>query len=83
MELNKGDSDYTTLDNAEMLAGIPAFYEERATAFDDSTNVFVTYYRQSSLRYAWEVWKKTGNIDATMSGIPYYYDITAFFNVKF
>ncbi|MBQ4431363.1 MAG: DUF3089 domain-containing protein, partial [Synergistaceae bacterium] len=37
---------------------------------------FVSYYRQASLRYAGEVWKKTGDISEAISGMPYD-DITA------
>ena len=33
--------------------------------------MFVPYYRQSGMRYANEVSKKTGNIDAALSGISY------------
>lgn len=69
--LEEGAPDYATLDNAEMLAGVPVEYQAHATTFEDSTNVFVPYYRQSGLQYAGEVFKKTGNIDAAISGMCY------------
>ena len=74
--LEKGAPNYAALDNAEMLAGVPVEYALHATTFEDSTNVFVPYYRQSGLQYAGEVFKKTGNIDAAISGMCYD-DITA------
>lgn len=72
----EGASDYAPLNNEEMLAGVADEYLAHATAYEDSSNVFVPYYRQSGLRYAGEVWKETGSIDAAISGMPYG-DITA------
>ena len=74
--LEEGAPDYATLDNAEMLEGVKVEYMAHASVYEDSTNVFVPYYRQSGLRHAGEVFKKTGNIDAAISGICYD-DITA------
>ena len=73
---NEGASDYATLDNPEMLQGVAGEYIQHATTFADSTNVFMPYYRQAGLRYAEEVYKKTGNINSAISGMPYN-DITA------
>ena len=69
--LNEGDSNYATLDNEEMLQGLMGIYLTQANVFEDSTNVFMPYYRQAGIRYAGEVWKKTGSLDAAISGIPY------------
>ena len=69
--LNEGDPAYATLDNEEMLQGMTGIYLTQASVFEDSTNVFMPYYRQAGIRYAGEVWKKTGSIDAAISGIPY------------
>ena len=74
--LEEGAPDYAALDNAEMLQGVVAEYIGHATTFEDSTNLFLPYYRQSGLKYAGEISKKTGNIDAGLSGMPYD-DITA------
>ena len=71
-----GASDYATLDNAEMLKGFAEEYLAHATVYEDATNVFMPYYRQAGLHYAAEIHKKTGNIDAALSGLPYD-DITA------
>lgn len=73
---NEGDPNYAPLDNEEMVQGAEIIYMSQANVFEDSTNLFMPYYRQAGLRYAGEVWKKTGNIDAAISGIPYE-DITA------
>jgi len=72
----EGSPDYATLDNEEMLAGVEDEYLAHAAAFEDSTNVFVPYYRQSGLRYAGEAWEETGNLDAAILGMPYG-DVTA------
>ena len=66
-----GAPDHAPLDNPEMLAGAQAEYMTNASVYESSTNVFVPYYRQAGMRYASEVRKKTGNIDAALSGIPY------------
>ena len=71
MGLNEGDADYATLDNAEMTNGVKNEYAGQAIAYENSTNVFLPYYRQASIRYAGVVQKKTGSIDAAISGIPY------------
>ena len=73
---DEGASDYAALDNPEMLFGAKIEYRDHASAYADSTNVFVPYYRQSGLRYAGEVIKKTGNFDNALLGLPYE-DITA------
>ena len=72
----EGASDYATLDNPELLEGAKLEYRDHATAYADSTNVFAPYYRQSGLRYAGEVIKKTGNFDNALLGLPYE-DMTA------
>ena len=59
-----------------MLKGVDGQYVLHATVYEDSTNVFVPYYRQASLRYAGEAWKKDGKGNTAISGIPYD-DITA------
>ena len=73
---DEGAPDYATFDNPEMLEKAPGEYEAHASAFEESTNVFMPYYRQAGLRYAGEVHKKTGNIDEALLGMPYE-DITA------
>ncbi|MBO4648871.1 MAG: DUF3089 domain-containing protein [Lentisphaeria bacterium] len=72
----EGASDHATLDNPEMIEGAKGEYVTNASVYEKSTNVFVPYYRQAGMRYAGEIRKKTGSIDAAISGIPYD-DITA------
>lgn len=69
--LNEGDSDYATLDNEDMRQGLPGIYLTQASVYEESTNVFMPYYRQASIRYAGVVHKKTGSIDAAIEKIPY------------
>ena len=73
---SEGSPDYAPLDNLEMKMGALGEYVTNASVYEDSTNVFVPYYRQAGLRFAGEVAAKTGNIDEAISGIPYD-DITA------
>ena len=63
--------DYADLDNGEMFAGAEGEYYLHATAYAESTNVFMPYYRQVGLRYAGEVWKRDGIFDAALIGTPY------------
>ena len=66
----EGAPDYAALDNPEMMLGALGEYVTNASVYEESTNVFVPYYRQAGMRYANEV-SKTGNIDAALSGISY------------
>ena len=68
---DEGSSDYATLDNPEMVMGAMGEYVTNSSVYEDSTNVFVPYYRQAGMRYAGEIAEKTGDIDAAISGIPY------------
>ena len=67
----EGAPDYATLDNEEMIEGVKIEYMIQASAFEDSTNVFVPYYRQAGMKYAGEVTKKTGDFSAAISGLCY------------
>ena len=74
--LEEGAPDYATLDNAEMLQGVAAEYIAHATAYEESTNLFMPYYRQCGMPIMKKAWKETGNCEAAISGMPYD-DITA------
>ena len=67
----EGAPEYADMENAEMLEGAAAEYMLHATAYADSTNVFMPYYRQVGLRYAGVVWKRDGIFDASVAGMPY------------
>jgi len=71
-----GDPNFAPIDNAEFVAGVTDEYDAHATVYAASTNVFMPYYRQSSLKYEEECWKKTGNMLNALTGTPYT-DITA------
>lgn len=66
----EGAPDYATIDNEEMLLGVENEYRDHASAFAECTNVFLPYYRQSGLRFAGEVFEKTGTADAAFEGMP-------------
>ena len=74
--LEDGAPEYATLDNAEMLQGVEEEYKLHATAYEDSTNLFMPYYRQAGMPVMGKAWKETGNCEAAISGMPYG-DITA------
>ena len=73
---NEGAPDFATLDNAEMLEGIAGEYLLQASVFEESTNVFVPYYRQAGLKKEVDAWKETGDMRTALTGTPYT-DITA------
>ena len=73
---NEGDPDYATLDNREMLDGIPVEHAIKSSVFEESTNLFIPLYRQASMKLAGDTWMKTGSIEEAIKGTPYG-DITA------
>ena len=54
---NEGAPEFATLDNAEMQEGIAGEYLLQASVFEESTNVFVPYYRQAGLKKEVDAWK--------------------------
>ena len=66
-----GAPDYADMNNKEMLEGAASEYALHASAYADSTNVFMPYYRQVGLRYAGVVWKRDGIFDAAVAEGPY------------
>ena len=76
MGFNAGDPNYSEMDNPELVINASIQYALHASVFAESTNVFLPLYRQASLKYAGEVWRRTGDIAEAISGIPYD-DITA------
>jgi len=75
---NETDPDYATLDNAEMLDGVKNVdHRFLASVYEDSTNVFIPYYRQASLRVQIDSWKKTGDIRNALKNDSPYIDINA------
>ena len=67
----EGAPDYADMNNQEMLEGAAGEYALHASAFADSTNVFMPYYRQVGLRYAGVIWKRDGIFDAAIADMPY------------
>ena len=73
----KGELDYAPIDNQEMQEGVKNIdYKYQASVFEDSTNLFIPYYRQGSFQHVVDAWKETGDVRAALTGIPYD-DITA------
>ena len=71
MSFEDGASNYVPIDNPQMILLANGEYETNATVFEESCNVFAPYYRQAGMKYANEVAKKTGNIDAALAGLSY------------
>ena len=71
MSANEGDPDYATLDNAEMLEGVKIEHAIKSSVFEESTNVFIPYYRQASMKLMGKVWQEGGSVDKAISGTPY------------
>ena len=76
MGSNEGDPDYASLDNPDMVAGAKNDHIIMASAFEESTNLFMPYYRQASAMTMKSAYDKTGDVRAALIGTPYK-DITA------
>ena len=63
--------DYADMNNQEMLEGAAGEYALHASAFADSTNLFMPYYRHVGLRYAGVIWKRDGIFVAAIADMPY------------
>ena len=63
--------NFAPLHNLEMMIRASGEYETNASVFEESCNVFVPWYRQMGIKYAAEVQKKTGSLDAGLAGLPY------------
>lgn len=72
----EGAPDLAWFGNPDVMAGAPVEYTAHASVFEESTNVFMPYYRQAGFKFEGETWQKTGNVENAISGIPYD-DITA------
>ena len=69
---NEGDPDYAPLDNVEMLEGVKVEHAIKSSVFEESTNVFIPYYRQAGLKIEIEAWMNTWDIDKPLlTGSPY------------
>lgn len=74
---NEGDPDYATLDNPEMLDGVKNVdHRFMASVYEDSTNVFIPYYRQAGMRIMVSIWKETGDVRNAFKNNSPYTDIT-------
>ena len=74
----ESDPDYAALDNADMRDGVENIdHRFMASVYEDSTNVFIPYYRQASLRVQIDSWRKTGDIRNALKNNSPYADITA------
>ena len=73
---NEGDSDYAALDNPDMVEGAANDHRIMASAFEESTNLFMPYYRQAGAKAMKSAYDKTGDVRTVLAKTPYE-DITA------
>ena len=72
------EPDYAVIDNAEMLDGVKNVdYRFMASVYEDSTNLFMPYYRQASMRAMLNAWKNTRDVRSALKDASPYADITA------
>jgi len=71
--LDEGDPAYAALDNPDMREGVEFDHLVLASVCEDSTNLFMPYYRQASARTLGDAWKDTGDIRTALALIPYAY----------
>ena len=76
MASNEGDPNYAPLDNPEMLAGVKYDHLSMGSAFEDSSNLFMPYYRQAGMSYAGKIGKESAEPRRAFATIPYD-DVTA------
>ena len=76
MGANEGDPDFASLDNTEMLEGVKVEHAIKSSVFEESTNVFIPYYRQAGMKLMGETWLNCGDVRTILPGTPYG-DITA------
>ena len=67
----EGAPNYAPLDNEEMRMRATGEYITNASVFEESCNVFMPWYRQVGMKYAGEVSKKYGSIEAGFDAEPY------------
>ena len=60
----EGAPNYAPIDNVEMRLRASGEYLTNASVFEESCNVFMPWYCQVGLKYAGEVSKKYGSIEA-------------------
>ena len=75
---NAEDPDYASIDDPDIRDGVKNIdHLFMASVYEDSTNVFMPYYRQASLRVQAKAWKQTGDIRNALKYNSPYADITA------
>ena len=70
MGANEGDPDYASLDNTEMLEGVKIEHAIKSSVFEESTNVFIPYYRQAGMKLMGETWLNCGDVRTILPGTP-------------
>lgn len=66
----ENESDYAPLDDPGMAEGVERMYQMQACVFEESTNLFMPYYRQASMRIEVAAHQETGDIETVLSTTP-------------
>jgi len=72
----EGDSAYAAIDNPDMVEGVTVNYPIMGSVYEDSTNVFMPFYRQASVITLGNAADSTGDFRSALASIPYG-DVTA------
>ena len=65
-----GDGSHAAIDDEGMLSAVGPVYLAQGSVFEESTNVFVPYYRQASMKHEMDMYLETGSADAALDGKP-------------
>ena len=69
---NEGDANFAAIANPDVREGIKnTDYKYQASVYEESTNLFIPFYRQAGFKYAVDTWKETGDLRLALMGTPY------------
>lgn len=73
----EGAPDYAPLHDEMMMSGVEDVYHTQACVFEESTNLFIPYYRQANITAEIEAAEKDGDIQSSLEGHYPEFDINA------
>ena len=62
--------DYAPLGDPMMLAGVEGMYQLQAQVYEESTNLFIPYYRQANITIEAETYWEKGDIQSCLENLP-------------
>ena len=70
VNLEENAPDYAPLGDPMMLEGVDGVYQLQASVFEDSTNLFMPYYRQANITIEVETFLERGDIQSCLENLP-------------